>query len=87
MTDKEHALIMMMFTRQNLYIQMLLDMLDREGITKGDDVSAFYDAVIHDPKNFSAYQRTDVQYRAFAQAVGLELPKLPPSPASLAQPQ
>ena len=87
MTDKEHALMMMMFTRQNLYIKMLLNILDREGITKGDDVSAFDNAVINDPKNFSSYQRVDVQYRAFAQALGLELPTLPPSPASLAQPQ
>ena len=70
----------MMFTRQNLYIQMLLPMLDRENITKGDDVEAFDAATISDPKNFSAFERADRQYRAFAQALGLELPKLPPSP-------
>ncbi len=81
MTDIEHALMMMMFTRQNLYIQMLLDILKRDAIISGDDIQDFDSAVIHDPKNLSAFERADAQYRAFAQALGLELPKLPPSPA------
>lgn len=87
MNDKEHALMIMMFTRQRQYIQMLLNILDREGITKGDDVSAFDYAVINDPASFSSFQRTDEQYRRFAASVHLELPELPPSPASPNQQQ
>ncbi len=82
MTDKKHALMMMMFTRQRQYIQMLLNILDREGITKGDDVTAFDYAVINDPASFSSFQRTDEQYRLFAASIRLELPRLPPSPES-----
>jgi type IV secretory pathway protease TraF len=86
MTDKEHALMMMMFTRQTMYIQMLIDILKRDEIIEGDDVSAFDSAVINDPASISAFERTDAQYRAFAARVNLALPALPPSPESIAQP-
>ena len=82
MTDKEHALMMMMFTRQTMYIQMLLDMLKSRDVIEDSDIPAFDSAVIHDPKNSSAYQRVDESYRRFAASIRLELPKLPPSPES-----
>jgi hypothetical protein len=80
MTDKEHALIVMMFTRQALYIQMLIDMLKSNGIIQGDDVPAFDSVVINDPGSVSAFLRVTEQYHSFANQLGLELPKLPPSP-------
>lgn len=76
MTDKEHALMMMMFTRQTLYIQMLLDMLKRDGIIQGDDIQAFDSAVISDPDNVSAFHRAIKQYRSFASQLGMVLPEL-----------
>ena len=87
MTDKEHALMMMMFTRQALYVQMLLDMLKSNGIIEGHDVPAFDSIVISDPDSISAFERTDAQYRVFAKRLGLALPELPPSPESKVQPQ
>jgi hypothetical protein len=76
MTDKEHALIMMMFTRQNLYIQMLLNMLKRDGIIEGDDIQAFDSAVISDPDNVSALHRVTNQYRSFANQLEMDVPEL-----------
>lgn len=80
MTDKEHALILMMFTRQNLYIQMLLDMLKSRDIIQADDIPAFDSVVIADRDNVDAFVRALAQYRKFANQLGLELPTLPPSP-------
>jgi hypothetical protein len=77
MTDNEHALMMMMFTRQTLYIQMLLNMLKRDGIIEGDDVSAFDSAVISDPDNVSAFHRVTKQYHSFANQLEMVLPDLP----------
>jgi hypothetical protein len=82
MTDKEHALVIMMFTRQTMYIQMLIDMLKSNGIIQGEDVPAFDFAVCNDPDSVDALHRVNIQYRAFANRLGLELPKFPPSPAS-----
>jgi hypothetical protein len=76
MTDKEHALMMMMFTRQNLYVQMLLDMLKRDGIIQGDDVPAFDSAVINDPANVAALHRVTKQYRSFANQLEMDVPEL-----------
>jgi hypothetical protein len=81
MTDKEHSLMLMMFTRQNLYIQMLLDMLQSNNIIQQDDIPAFDSVVINDPDNADAFLRAITQYRSFASQLGLELPTLPPSPA------
>jgi hypothetical protein len=82
MTENEHALMIMMFTRQTQYIQMLLDMLKSNGIIQGDDIPAFDSAVRNDPDSVDALHRVNIQYRAFANQLGLELPKFPPSPAS-----
>jgi hypothetical protein len=79
MTDKEHALIMMMFTRQTMYIQMLLDMLKSNGIIQDDDIPAFDSAVTNDPDSVAAFLRVTEQYHKFANQLRLELPKLPPS--------
>jgi hypothetical protein len=79
MTDKEHALIMMMFTRQDQYIQMLLNMLTSNEIIQGDDIPAFDSAVRNDPASVASFHRMFDQYTAFAKRLGLELPKLPPS--------
>jgi hypothetical protein len=87
MTDKEHALMKMMFTRQAMYIQMLLDMLKTNGIIQDDDVPAFDSVVINNPDSADAFVRVTGQYSAFAKQLGLELPELPPSPASKVQPQ
>jgi hypothetical protein len=82
MTDNEHALMIMMFTRQTMYIQMLIDMLKSNEIIQGQDVPAFDFAVCNDPGSVDALHRVNNQYRAFANQLGLELPKFPPSPAS-----
>jgi hypothetical protein len=79
MTDKEHALIMMMFTRQTMYIQMLLDMLKSRGVIQEDDIPAFDSAVINDPDSVDALHRVTGQYQSFAKQLGMELPKFPPS--------
>lgn len=81
MTDKEHALIIMMFTRQDQYIQMLLEMLKSNEIIQADDIPAFDSAVRNDPDSVGALHRVDGQYRAFATRLGLDLPKFPPDPA------
>ena len=81
MTDKEHALMMMMFTRQDQFIKMLIDVLKSRDIIQADDIPAFDFAVRIDPASVESFLRTDKQYRAFANQLGLELPKLPPSPA------
>lgn len=86
MTDKEHALVLMMFTRQTMYIQMLLDMLKSNGIIQEDDIPAFDSAVLSDPDNAAAFLRAITQYRSFAKELDLELPKLPPSSESTDQP-
>ena len=85
MTDKEHALMMMMFTRQDMYIQILFDILKREEIIQGDDISAFEAVARNDPKGSAVFDRVDEQYRMFAKVLGLELPTLPPSLASTDQ--
>ncbi len=80
MTDKEHELMIMMFTRQALYIQMLIDLLKNKGIAQGDDIPAFDSVTINDPANVSVFLQMNEQYQKFAQSMSLELPKLPPSP-------
>ena len=79
MTDKEHALIIMMFTRQTQYIQMLLEMLKSNGIIQGDDIPAFDSVVINDPDSVAALHRVTGQYQKFAKELHLELPKFPPT--------
>jgi hypothetical protein len=79
MTDKEHALVMMMFTRQAMYIQMLLDMLKTNGIIQEDDIPAFDSVVTSDPNSVDVFHRVRGQYSAFAKQLELELPELPPS--------
>jgi len=75
MTDKEHALMIRMFTRQNLYIQMLLDMLQSRGIIEKSDVPVFDFAVIKNPDNSDAFDRAITQYRSFANQLGLAVPE------------
>ena len=77
MTDKEHALIIMMFTRQSQYIQMLLDMLKSKEIIQADDVPAFDFAVINDPDSAAALHEVAGLYRVFATKLGVDLPDLP----------
>jgi hypothetical protein len=79
MTDKEHELMIIMFTRQALYIKMLTDLLENKGIVQGDDLAAFSSVVITDPTNVSVFLRVNEQYEKSAQSIHLELPKLPPS--------
>jgi isopentenyl phosphate kinase len=79
MTDKEHALIMMMFTRQTMYIQMLIDMLKSKEIIQGDDVPAFDFAVRSDPDSVSLLREVAGLYRSFANQLGMEIPKFPPT--------
>jgi len=79
MTDREHALVIMMFTRQTQYIQMLIDLLKSREIIQGDDIPAFDFAVRNDPDSVDALHRVNIQYRAFANQLNLELPKFPPS--------
>jgi hypothetical protein len=81
MTDKEHALMIMMFTRQTQYIQMLLDLLKSREIIQTDDIPAFDFAVRNDPDSVVALHEVSGLYRAFANRLGLELPKFPPTPA------
>ena len=78
MTDKEHELMIMMFTRQTLYVQMLIDVLKSNEIIQGDDIPAFDFAARNDPASVDAFLRVNEQYQRFAQAMGLELPRLPP---------
>jgi hypothetical protein len=68
-----------------MYIQMLLDMLKSNGIIQAEDVPAFDSVVCNDPDSVDALHRVNNQYRAFANQLGLELPKFPPSPASQGQ--
>ena len=75
MTDREHTLMMMMFTRQNLYIEMLLQMLKRDAIIDGEDISAFDSAVISDPANVAAFHRVTAQYKKFASQLGMAVPE------------
>ena len=81
MTENEHALVIMMFTRQTQHIQMLIDMLKSKEIIQGDDVPAFDFAVRNDPDSVDALHEVSGLYRAFANQLGMEIPKFPPAPA------
>jgi hypothetical protein len=81
MTENEHALMIMMFTRQNEYIQMLLDMLKSNKIIQADDIPAFDFAVRNDPDSVALLHEVSGLYRAFAKRLGMETPKFPPTPA------
>jgi len=73
--------MMMMFTRQTMYIQMLIDMLKSKEIIQGDDVPAFDFAVRNDPDSVAALHEVSGLYRSFANQLGMVLPKFPPDPA------
>lgn len=77
MTDKEHALIMMMFTRQSMYIQMLLDLLENKEIIQKGEIPAFDFVVRNDPANVSLFLQVKGQYDSFANQLGMVLPDLP----------
>lgn len=87
MTDKEHELMIMMFTRQDFYIQMLLDMLKTNGIIQGDDIPAFESVARYNPESSALSLCVNGQYQRFAKVLGLTLPTLPPSLASQDQQQ
>jgi hypothetical protein len=70
MTDNEHALMIMMFTRQTMYIQMLIDMLKSNEIIQGQDVPAFDFAVCNDPGSVDALHRVNNQYPRIRQPIG-----------------
>lgn len=81
MTDKEHALMITMFTRQTMYIQMLLEMLKSNGIIQKDDIPAFDSVVHNDPDSVDVLHQVNGLYKVFANRIGLDLPKFPPDPA------
>lgn len=81
MTEKEHALVIMMFTRHTQHIQMLIDMLKSKEIIQGDDVPAFDFAVRNDPNSVDALHEVSGLYRSFANQLGMEIPEFPPTPA------
>jgi hypothetical protein len=73
MTDKEHALMMMMFTRQTQHIKMLVDLLENKGIIQGDDAPAFDSVVRNDPASVSLFLQVISQYKSFANQLGMEV--------------
>jgi hypothetical protein len=72
--------MMMMFTRQTQYIQMLLDMPKSRDVIQEDDIPAFDSAVINDPDSVAALLRVKGQYDSFANRLGMALPDLPNTP-------
>jgi len=75
MTDKEHALMMMMFTRQTLQIQMLLDLLENKEIIQKAEIPAFDFVVCNDPANASLFLQVIDQYKKFASQLGMAVPE------------
>jgi len=73
MTDKEHALMMMMFTRQNLYIKMLLDLLANKEVIQKSEIPAFDFVARNDPANAALFLQVIDQYKNFANQLGMEV--------------
>jgi len=75
MTDKDHVLMMLMFTRQTLYIQMLLDLLENKGTITKAEIPAFDFVVRNDPANASIFLQVIDQYKKFASQLGTVVPE------------
>ena len=77
MTDAEHLLLVMMFTRQSQYIAVLEDVLVSKEIISREDLPAFDFAARTDRLSIEkALLGTKEQYRSFADEVGVKLPDM-----------
>jgi hypothetical protein len=83
MTPQEHALVLSLFTKQNQFVKMLIDILKSRGILSGDDAYAFEFSQLSDAKsNAAIFDEAKRKYLELAKGLGIVtgLENLPPIP-------
>jgi hypothetical protein len=82
MTTKEHLLVLTLFTKQNQFIKVLLDILKSRGILAADDASAFaFSQNVDAFSNAAIFAEAKAKYLELANELGIEtgLENLPPA--------
>jgi hypothetical protein len=73
MTRAEHALMIGMFVKHQLFIKMLIEVLKSRGIVSGDDLPAFEFSVTADASaNERLFRDMSALYARTAKALGIE---------------
>jgi hypothetical protein len=84
MTHKEHLLVLTLFTKQNQFIRVLLDILKSRGILAADDARAFeFSQNVDASSNAAIFAEAKAKYLELARGLGIEtgLENLPPASA------
>jgi len=89
MTPKEHLLVLSIFTKQNQFIKVLLDILKSRGILDSDDARAFeFSQNVDASSNAAIFAEAKAKYLELARGLGIEtgLENLPPTSAEHSRP-
>jgi hypothetical protein len=73
MTEKEHLLMVRMFTKQAQFVRVLANILKSKEIIEGDDAAAFEQATALDiQSNAALFAQSVVAYVKLAKDLGIE---------------
>jgi hypothetical protein len=73
MTEKEHLLMVRMFTKQAQFVKVLANILKSKEIIEGDDAAAFEQATALDiQSNAALFAQSVVAYVKLAKDLGIE---------------
>jgi hypothetical protein len=86
MTTKEHMLVLGLFTKQNQFIKVLLDILKSRGILVADDARAFeFSQNVDASSNAAIFAEAKAKYLELARGLGIETGLENITPASVDQ--